>query len=572
MQTRKGLAASPGIATGSLWFFRPRQPHIDTQPIAAADTAAEQQRFNDARGKVDAHLAQVFARVHTEQGEDEAEIFASHRELLDDEELISDIEALIADEQLSATAAVKRYLDEAAQTMRELDDPYLQERAAEFLDIQNNLLLALNDLPFASLADVPNDSIIVAEDLSPSQTAQLDINHVRGFVLEKGGLTSHVAILARNIGLPSVMGIKQAMEAGVNGDSALIDGATGTYIIDPDARTAAYYQQLAADQRRLQDEYAKLYDKPAITRDGRRFALFSNIGSDANLHLVEDNGSEGIGLFRSEFLFMEAKSAPSEDAQYQVYRKVVEYLDGKPVILRLLDIGGDKPLSYMDFHQEDNPFLGWRGVRLYADNPDIFHSQIRAALRAGVHGNLRIMIPMVINVSEIDLVKQTIVEQRAALQEKGVEVAAALPVGIMIETPASALAAAQLARHADFFSIGTNDLTQYTLAVDRGNTRIASLYDSLHPAVLRLMDETCRAAQAAGIEVGICGEMGGQAEATPLLVGMGLDELSISGLGLPAVKYAINQLSYQDCRALLDQAMQCDDAAAVRELVKPLLQ
>ncbi|UJF24014.1 phosphoenolpyruvate--protein phosphotransferase [Suttonella sp. R2A3] len=571
MQTHQGLAASPGIASGSLWFFRPTQPDIDTQPIAKEQAADEQQRFHAAREKVDAYLAQVFARVLAEQGEEEAEIFASHRELLDDEELIGDIEALIADDCVSATAAVKQYLDEAAETMRALDDPYLRERAAEFLDIQNNLLLALNDLPFASLVDVPNDSIIVAEDLSPSQTAQLDINHVRGFVLEKGGLTSHVAILARNIGLPAVMGVKQVMESAQDGDRALIDGATGTYIVAPDAGTSKYYQALADEQHRREAQYAKLYGKPAITTDGKHFALFSNIGSDANLHLVEDNGSEGIGLFRSEFLFMEAASAPDEEAQYQVYRKAIEHLDGQPVILRLLDIGGDKPLSYMDFQDEDNPFLGWRGVRLYADNREIFHSQIRAALRAGVHGNLRIMIPMVDNVGEIHFVKQAIAEQRSALEKAGVAVAQALPVGIMVETPAAALIAKQLARHADFFSIGTNDLTQYTLAVDRGNTRIASLYDSLHPAVLRLMDETCRAGQAAGIEVGVCGEMGGQLEATPLLVGMGLDELSISGLGLPAVKYAINQLSYKECRALLDQALECEDSAAVRALVEPFI-
>lgn len=571
MKTYKGLAASPGISEGALWHYRPQQPQIDMRSIDEAEVSSEQQAFHDARKTVDTHLAAIFERVLAKQGEEEAEIFASHRELLDDEELVGDVTSLINDDKLTATAAVKRYLDDAAETMRQLDDPYLQERAAEFLDLQKNLLLALNNLPLAGLGNVANNSIIVAEDLTPSETAQLDIDDVRGFVLERGGLTSHVAILARNLGLPAVMGLNNIMSAGKDGDKALIDGSTGTFIIDPDQATQRIYVQKHEEQNRRKAEYAKLYGKPAVTKDGVRFPLYSNIGSSANLHLIEENCSEGIGLFRSEFLFMESAQAPSEEEQLAVYQEVVEHMDGKPVILRLLDIGGDKPLNYMDFKAEDNPFLGWRGVRLYKDHPEIFLSQIRAALRASAYGDLRIMVPMVISVDEIRWVKEQCKEQAEKLQSEGFKVNPDIQVGIMIETPASAMIAPQLAKVADFFSIGTNDLTQYTLAVDRGNTRISNLYDSLHPAVLRLMDIACQAAHEAGIEIGICGEMGGQAEATPLLVGMKMDEISISGHGVPAVKYDIMQLEQKACRELLDRAIAAEDSTAVREMIQDFI-
>ena len=454
--------------------------------------------------------------------------------------------------------------------MRALEDEYLRERAAEFEDLQNNLLLALNGLPFASLASAPPDSVIFAEDLTPSETAQLDVEKVRGFVLEHGGLTSHVAILARNLGMPAVMGMRNIMNEVKSGITALLDGDTGNLILDPDDKTRGLYTEKKAQQDAQKAEYAKLHGKPATTEDGKTFALYSNIGSPNDLHLIDENGSEGIGLFRSEFLFMESKQAPSEDQQYAIYRKVAEHMKGKTVILRLLDIGGDKPLSYLNFPKEENPFLGWRGVRLYKDNPEVFLSQIRAAIRAAAYGDLWVMIPMVISLDEVRWVKQQIAEQSVKLEAEGRNHNPHLKVGIMIETPASALIAEQLAQEAAFFSIGTNDLTQYTLAVDRGNTKISVLYDGLHPAVLRLMKMTCDAGRKAGIDVGICGEMGGQLEATPLLVGMGFNEISISGKMLPAVKYAISRLNAADCRTLLDKAIAADDADAVRKLLQDI--
>ncbi|WP_225757059.1 phosphoenolpyruvate--protein phosphotransferase [Cardiobacterium sp. Marseille-Q4385] len=567
MKAYEGLAASPGIAIGQAWIFRPQTPNIDTRTISEDEVKNEYRAFRNAQAKVDAHLEGLYNRVLEKQGEHEAAIFESHRELLADEELDNDIQALIRDERKTATAAVKEYLDQVAATMRNLEDEYLRERAAEFEDLQNNLLLALNGLPFASLASAPPDSIIFAEDLTPSETAQLDIEKVRGFVLEHGGLTSHVAILARNFGMPAVMGMRNIMNEVTSGITALLDGDTGHLVLDPDEQTRNIYTNKKAQQDAQKAEYAKLHGKPATTLDHKTFALYSNIGSPNDLHLIDENGSDGIGLFRSEFLFMESKQAPSEDQQYAIYRKVAEHMKGKTVILRLLDIGGDKPLSYLNFPKEENPFLGWRGVRLYKDNPEVFLSQIRAAIRAAAYGDLWVMIPMVISLEELRWVKQQIAEQSVKLEAEGRNHNPHLKVGIMIETPASALIAEQLATEAAFFSIGTNDLTQYTLAVDRGNTKISDLYDGLHPAVLRLMKMTCDAAHKAGIDVGICGEMGGQLEATPLLVGMGFNEISISGKMLPAVKYAISKLQYDECRTLLNNAIAAEDAEAVRKLL-----
>lgn len=561
----KGLAASPGIAAGNAWIFIPQSPAIHFQ--ASDNAEAEIEAFRHAQNTVEAHLQSLYEKVLAEQGEEEAEIFSSHIELLRDEEFEQDVLALMKDEQYSATRAVKEYLDQAAATMRALDDDYLKERAAEFEDLQKNLLLALNNMPFASLGDAPADTIIFAQDLSPSETAQLNPKNVRGFVLAGGGLTSHVAILARNIGLPAVMGISNVLEQVQNGESILLDGSRGEIIVQPDEATQTQFNQKAAAEAQLQAEYAALLHQPATTTDGQTIKLYSNIGSPKDLHLVEDNGSEGIGLFRSEFLFMSANSAPSEEAQYQAYKQAAEHLGERQLILRLADIGGDKPLPYLNFPHEENPFLGWRGVRIYDEMRHVFDAQIRAALRAAVHGNLQIMIPMVSNVDEILFVRREVAMQVAALQAEGKACNPDIKIGIMIETPAAVLIAPQLAKHADFFSIGTNDLTQYIIAADRGNTKISSLYDSLHPAVLRAMKMAVDAAHAAGIEIGVCGEMGGQIEATPFLVGMGFHELSVSGRGVPAVKHRIRQLSAKDCRALLEEALQLDDGIAVRQLL-----
>ncbi|MDO5091698.1 MAG: phosphoenolpyruvate--protein phosphotransferase [Cardiobacteriaceae bacterium] len=565
MKQYEGLAASSGIGIGKAWIFTPQNPVVDDTP--ATDPDAELAAFQAAQQRVDAHLEKLYERVLAEQGEDEAAIFESHRELLCDDELESDIKNRIRNEQQRATFAVKEALDAAAAAMRALDDDYLRERAAEFEDLRQNLLLALNDMPFASLGDAPPGSIVFARDLSPSETAQLDPAQIQGFVLEHGGLTSHVAILARNIGLPAVMGISNILETIESGADTIIDGDKGSLVVHPDAATLAATKRKQQAQIARKAEYAKLRDQRAITLDGRHFPLLTNIGSAKDLHLVDDNGAEGVGLFRSEFLFMENATAPSEERQYQEYRKVVEHLKGQPVILRLLDVGGDKPLPYLDTPEEENPFLGWRGIRLYAANLPIFLSQIRAALRACAHGDLWLMIPMIINVDELRWVKQHIAEQREIMQKEGIAVGEKLKVGVMIETPAAAIIARQLAKEADFFSIGSNDLTQYTLAVDRGNVQVAPLYDSLHPAVLSLMKKACDAAQSAGIDIGICGEMGSDLQATPLLIGMGFNEISISGRRLPAVKYALRHFPYQACRALLAEAITLDDAEAVRKRV-----
>ena len=565
----KGLAASPGVAIGNAWLFLPQTPTVETKSISAEDVQREIEAFKAAQAKVEAHLQRLYKKVLAKQGENEAAIFESHIEMLHDEDFEQEIPALIKDQHYTATLAVKEYLDQAADTMRSLDDPYLKERAAEFEDLQNNLLLALNNLPFATLGTAPKDSIVFAKDLTPSETAQLDTDNVRGFVLAGGGLTSHVAILARNIGLPAIMGIADILENVKEGDKIAMDGKTGELLVNADEKDIKAFENKQAEEKKMEEEYKKLLDQPAMTTDSLRIKLFSNIGSPNDLHLIATNGSEGVGLFRSEFLFMESSTAPSEQQQYDAYKEVAVELSGKTAILRLADIGGDKPLPYLNFPHEENPFLGWRGVRIYDETRIVFDSQIRAAMRAGAYGDLWVMIPMVTNVSDVLFVRNEIKKQAVLLTQEGRRHNPNIKVGIMIETPAAALIAPQLAEVSDFFSIGTNDLTQYVLAVDRGNTYISHLYDSLHPAVLRCMKMAADAAHAAGIEIGVCGEMGGQLEATPLLVGMGFNELSISGRGVPAVKYRIRQLNAEKCREVLNRALtEANDGAEVRALLK----
>lgn len=570
MQTQqKGIAAAPGIAIGTIWRYIPTTPKIQTQKIAPAEIEEHLQHFLAAQAQVDQYLQRLYHSTLQTTGADDAEIFASHLELLHDEEFEKDIADLIR-QQESATFAVKHYLDEAAARMAALDDEYLQARAADFIDLQKNLLQALNHQPLISLINAPKNCIIVAEDLTPSETAQLNPAHVRGFALRFGGRASHAAILARNLGIPAVMGLEH-LSAAKDETTAILDGSQGLFIIDPDESTLNTFKNEIINTENTAKEYNELRDLPAVSQDGIDIHLFTNIGSTADLHLVDDYGSEGIGLFRSEFLFMSTTAEPSEEVQYHAYRQVVEHLAPKPVILRLLDIGGDKPLPYFNFPQEENPFLGWRGVRIYTEMRDLFETQIRAALRASAFGNLHIMVPMVNDISEMRFVRETVAQQAEILQSQGIACNPQLPVGAMIETPAAALITAQLSTVCDFFSIGSNGLTQYTLAIDRGNSKIATQYDGLHPAVLRLIAHAVDAAQVTGRTIGICGEMGGQIEAVPLLFAMGFDELSISGAGLPAVKQLIRRLNYRHCRELLARALNAASADAVRELVRPLL-
>lgn len=564
----EGLGGSPGVAFGNVWIFEAADLNIEYELIDEKDVEKEKQRLNKAQHKVDAYLKTIYQSVLETQGEEEAEIFEGHLELLWDEDLIEEVHSLIEDEKQTATAAIFNYLNEVIDDMSALEDAYMRERAAEFKDLQKNIILALNGEEFTKLDDIPQGVILFAEDLTPTDTAQLDLNKVYGFVLEKGGPTSHVAILARNLELPAVMGITGVFDHIKAGQNVVIDGDEGRLIVEPDNKIKELYQQKLKNIEAQKQEHAALINEKAITVDDVHIKLFSNIGSTSDTALIDKFGAEGVGLFRSEFLFMENTKAPSEEFQYRAYSTVTKHLDGKPVILRLLDVGGDKPLPYMDFGKEENPFLGWRGIRIYQENYDIFLSQIRAALRAAADGNLWVMIPMIINVDELKWVKAEIAQQSEQLKAEGYDVNANMKVGVMIETPAAALVSEQLAKEADFFSIGTNDLTQYTLAVDRGNTKISSLYDSMHPAVIRLMKMACDAAHKQNIEIGICGELSSDLEALEILVGLGFDELSISGSQLPAVKAKILKLNHKQCQKLVKEAMSLNDAGEVRKLLQ----
>ncbi|MBP3194613.1 MAG: phosphoenolpyruvate--protein phosphotransferase [Cardiobacteriaceae bacterium] len=568
MEILKGLPVSQGISIATAWLYIPKTPAVESRTVSSSQVKYEIAAFRAAQEEVEAHQRRIYEKTLKRLGEKNAEIFAAHIEMLRDEEFEKDVLNLIEKRRYTAMRAVKEYLDEAAAIMRNLPDPFLRERAGEFQDLQTNLLLAISHLPFTSLAKAPKDSLVIAHDLTPSETALIETRHIKGIVLSAGGLTGHVAILARNSGIPSVMGVPDVLAKVKNGDTVIIDGGQGEVIIDPDEETLNTYRAKKAEEEKLQQEYRELHGTPAETVDGQRVNLYSNIASPSDLYLVEENGSEGIGLFRSEFLFMKSSVEPGEEEQFDAYRKVLINMGERPVILRLADIGGDKNLPYIDIEKEANPFLGCRGVRLYKKYRDIFETQICAALRAAVSGNLRLMIPMVTSVEEVLFVREEVMRQAARLKRLGKNHNANIPIGVMIETPAAALIAPQLAKVSSFFSIGSNDLTQYVLAVDRSNIALSDMYDNLHPAVLRCIKLAVDAAKKEKIEVGVCGEIAGQMTAVPLLVGMGIDELSISGKRVGAVKRLIRGLDAAKCRGVLGQVLELDNGKLVRELIK----
>ncbi|MFV0322559.1 MAG: phosphoenolpyruvate--protein phosphotransferase [Alphaproteobacteria bacterium] len=561
----QGLVGSPGVGIGKIWVFKPAELTINRHPIT--DIEKEIIALTNAQKKVEHYLQSIYQSVLESQRKEEAEIFEGHIELLWDEDLIEETHNVIKTEKKSASAAIADYLDEVIEDMRSLADEYMRERAAEFIDLRKNILLALNNQDFASLSDVPDGTIIAAQDLTPTDTAQLNKNKVRGFILEKGGSTSHVAILARNLEIPAVMGVANLLNHVQNGQPVVIDGDDGTAVIEPSHAVLELYKQKQEKQNKIRAEYAELKYEPALTKDKFLVNLYSNIGSPNDIEIVEKFGAEGVGLFRTEFLFMETQKAPTEEEQAAAYIQVAKALGRTPLILRLVDIGGDKPLPYLNFPEEENPFLGWRGIRIYQENIDIFITQIRAVLRASLYGDIRIMVPMVISVDEIVWVRAELNKQAELLRKEGYDVKD-IHLGVMIETPAAALISPQIAKHSDFFSIGTNDLTQYTLAVDRGNQKISGLYDSLHPALIRLMKITVDAAKDYNREVGVCGELGGHLPAIPILVGLGFDDLSISGGMLPFVKGLIRKLDKSKCAALVDDVLRVNNAQEVRALIK----
>lgn len=550
-----GILVSPGIAFGKALLLKEDDIVINRKKISADQVEQEVSRFLAGRAKASEQLEAIKTKAGETFGEEKEAIFEGHIMLLEDEELEQEIIALIKDDLASADAAAYTVIEGQAKALEELDDEYLKERAADVRDIGKRLLQNILGMPIVDLGSIQDEVILVATDLTPSETAQLNLDKVLGFITDLGGRTSHTSIMARSLELPAIVGTSDVTKQVKNDDYLILDAVNNKIYVNP---TADVIDQLKAAQNQYiteKNDLAKLKDLPAITLDGHQVEVCANIGTVRDVAGAERNGAEGVGLYRTEFLFMDRDSLPTEDEQFQAYKAVAEAMGSQAVIVRTMDIGGDKDLPYMNLPKEENPFLGWRAIRIAMDRREILHAQLRAILRASAFGKLRIMFPMIISVEEVRDLKGEIETLKAQLREEGKAFDESIEVGVMVETPAAAVIARHLAKEVDFFSIGTNDLTQYTLAVDRGNELISHLYNPMSPSVLGLIKQVIDASHAEGKWTGMCGELAGDERATLLLLGMGLDEFSMSAISIPRIKKIIRNTNFEDVKALAAQAL-----------------
>ncbi|MEZ6930250.1 phosphoenolpyruvate-protein phosphotransferase PtsI [Aeromonas sp. S16(2024)] len=562
-----GILASPGIAFGKALLLKEDEIVINQGKISADRIDVEINRFLEARTKSAAQLEAIKEMAGRTFGEEKEAIFEGHIMLLEDEELEGDIRSFIKDNKASADKAIYEVIEQYAKMMAELDDPYLRERATDFRDIGTRLVKNVLGIAVVNLSTIDEEVILVAKDLTPSETAQINLKYVLGFVTDIGGRTSHTSIMARSLELPAIVGTNDITARVNNGDMLVLDGINNQIIINPTAEQLAEAKKFQAQFQAEKDELAKLKDLPAITLDGHQVEVCANIGTVKDTEGAIRNGAEGVGLYRTEFLFMDRDALPTEEEQFKAYKEVAEAMPDQPIIVRTMDIGGDKELPYMNFPKEMNPFLGWRAVRIFFDREDIMHAQLKAILRASAFGKLRIMFPMIISVEEFRSLKATVEQLKAELRADGKAFDESIEVGIMIETPAAAVMAHHLAKEVDFFSIGTNDLTQYTLAVDRGNEMISAMYNPLSPSVLTLIKMVIDASHDNGKWTGMCGELAGDERATLLLLGMGLDEFSMSAISVPRIKKLIRNTNFEDVKAMADQALSYATAAEIEACV-----
>ncbi|MCA9958031.1 MAG: phosphoenolpyruvate--protein phosphotransferase [Anaerolineales bacterium] len=552
----RGIAAAPGIAIGPIFQLKQAEVTIEETFCGAS---AEENRLQAAIEQARGQLVALHQQMLTRSAASEAAIFDVHLEILDDPDLLDTVLGKISQQQ-PAAQAWQSTIEARAKLMAGLDDPLLAARAADIHDVGYRVLRLLVGADDQGLRLPDHPVIVVAQDLSPSDTASLPKDRVLGFCTAVGGPTAHSAIIARALSLPAVVSAGAGVLALANNTTVILNGRTGTLTIAPDAQAIAQAQQAQAEWQQQRETAARTAAEPAITPDGHRVEVVANVGGVADAKAAMQAGAEGVGLLRTEFLFLDRAAAPTEEEQFTVYRDIAQAMQGQPVIVRTLDIGGDKPLPYIEVPPETNPFLGERGIRLCLNRPELLREQVRAILRAAQHGKLRIMFPMVADIAELRAACAIIEEVRATLNVPAVE------IGIMIEIPAAALMADVLAAEVDFFSVGTNDLTQYTLAMDRQHPLLAGKSDGLHPAVLRLIARTVEAAHAAGKWVGVCGELGADPQAVPILMGLGVDELSVSVPSIPTVKAQIRVQTLAAAQELAQKALACATAQEVRQL------
>lgn len=525
MLTLKGKSVFSGISIGPLALFHRNTISTAVRPID--DAEAEVARFQKAREEAIGQLKDLYVKAVDKVGEEQAAVFEVHQMMLDDDDYVEGIETKIRDEKMNAEAAVDQTAQEFAEMFRSMEDAYMQARAADVLDISRRVEQQLCGGPGIDFSNYDH-VIIAADDLAPSETLQLDTDKILGFVTSGGSTNSHTAILARTLGIAAVVSTGTQLHNDVDNMTAIIDGTTGTVYINPDDETMAAMKQKQKEEELRVAALEQVRGVPTVTKDGKKINLYANIGNPGNLPQVLANDAEGIGLFRSEFLYLESSDYPTEDQQFEAYKQAAEALGGKTVVIRTLDIGADKKVDYFQLDPEENPAMGMRAIRICLTRVDLFKTQLRALLRASAYGKIAIMFPMIISVWEVQWCKEILNEVRQELDEKGIAYDKDMEIGIMVETPAAAVMSEELAKEVDFFSIGSNDLTQYTLAIDRQQTKLDAFFDPHHPAVLKLIQMTIENGHKAGIWVGICGELGADLTLTETFLRMGVDELSVS--------------------------------------------
>ena len=561
--TLQGIAASDGIAIAKVYTLA--EPDLTVTKVTVEDSEKEVSRLDDALAASIKDVELIKETALKNLGEEEAQVFDAHLMVLSDPELIGQVKDSITSNKVNAESALKEVTDMFISIFAGMEDnPYMQERAADIRDVSKRILAHLLGVKIPSPATIKDEVIIVAADLTPSDTAQLNRQYVKAFVTDIGGRTSHSAIMARSLEIPAIVGTKEVTSIAKDGDIIIVDGLSGEVFLNPSEEVVAEYRAKAEAFAAQQAEWEKLKDSKTYTKDGHQVELAANIGTPKDLEGVVNNGAEGVGLYRTEFLYMDSHEMPTEEDQFEAYKAVLEGMNGKPVVVRTMDIGGDKELPYLPLPHEMNPFLGYRAIRISLNEPEMFRTQLRALLRASVYGKLRIMFPMIATLNDFRGAKALLEEEKAKLIAEGVAVSDDIQVGIMIEIPAAAVLAHQFAKEVDFFSIGTNDLIQYTMAADRMNERVSYLYQPYNPSILTLIKHVIDSAHKEGKWAGMCGEMAGDQTAVPLLVGLGLDEFSMSASSVLKTRSLISKLTLSDMQALADKAI--NECATVQEV------
>ncbi len=566
--TLQGIAASDGIAIAKVYTLT--EPDLTVTKVTVEDSEKEVSRLDDALAASIKDVELIKETALKNLGEEEAQVFDAHLMVLSDPELIGQVKDSITSNKVNAESALKEVTDMFISIFAGMEDnPYMQERAADIRDVSKRILAHLLGVKIPSPATIKDEVIIVAADLAPSDTAQLNRQYVKAFVTDIGGRTSHSAIMARSLEIPAIVGTKEVTSIAKDGDIIIVDGLSGEVFLNPSEEVVAEYRAKAEAFAAQQAEWEKLKDSKTYTKDGHQVELAANIGTPKDLEGVVNNGAEGVGLYRTEFLYMDSHEMPTEEDQFEAYKAVLEGMNGKPVVVRTMDIGGDKELPYLPLPHEMNPFLGYRAIRISLNEPEMFRTQLRALLRASVYGKLRIMFPMIATLNDFRGAKALLEEEKAKLIAEGVAVSDDIQVGIMIEIPAAAVLAHQFAKKVDFFSIGTNDLIQYTMAADRMNERVSYLYQPYNPSILTLIKHVIDSAHKEGKWAGMCGEMAGDQTAVPLLVGLGLDEFSMSASSVLKTRSLISKLTLSDMQALADKAInECATVEEVEALVE----